>query len=610
MDGGHCIGVLGGGQLGRMLSEAASRLNVPVRFLDVGEHSPAKQLVSVPASMPGPQHVDGSFADKAKIRELAKQVDILTVEIEHVDADQLQAVLDEGLVQAVHPAPSTVRLIQDKYLQKKHLMQHNIPVVESVAIDAGSDMIANVQQVAQQFGLPLMLKSRTEAYDGRGNFVLTSIDQVHTAIDGLGGGSRPLYAEKWAPFEKEIAVMVVRSSTGTVSSYTAVETVHEHSVCHRVYAPLRTSRPELSERAQRIAEKAVATFEGAGIFGVELFLLRDGTILLNEIAPRPHNSGHYTIDACETSQFENHLRAILGLPLGSTALKVPAAAMLNILGLADVRNDSEAVAKTLAPAVRSLSVPGTTVHLYGKSGCRPGRKMGHINVVGLSDEQVHERMSLLLDELSRAKEAVKQQQPWDFASAKQRAAMPVPGKPQAPQDFSHPQPLVGIIMGSDSDLSVMMSAAQILKDFEVPFELTIVSAHRTPDRMREYARSARSRGLRVIIAGAGGAAHLPGMVAAQTCLPVIGVPVKGRTLDGVDSLHSIVQMPRGVPVATVAINNSVNAALLAIRILGTNIPLYADKMERYMYDMEMGVMEKVERLADQGWQYGQPHTVA
>ena len=203
--------------------------------------------------------------------------------------------------------------------------------------------------------------------------------------------------------------MVVRSSTGTVSSYTAVETVHEHSVCHRVYAPLRTSRPELSERAQRIAEKAVATFEGAGIFGVELFLLRDGTILLNEIAPRPHNSGHYTIDACETSQFENHLRAILGLPLGSTALKVPAAAMLNILGLADVRNDSEAVAKTLAPAVRSLSVPGTTVHLYGKSGCRPGRKMGHINVVGLSDEQVHERMSLLLDELSRAKEAVKQQ---------------------------------------------------------------------------------------------------------------------------------------------------------------------------------------------------------
>ena len=125
--------------------------------------------------------------------------------------------------------------------------------------------------------------------------------------------------------------------------------------------------------------------------------------------------------------------------------------MLNILGLADVRNDSEAVAKTLAPAVRSLSVPGTTVHLYGKSGCRPGRKMGHINVVGLSDEQVHERMSLLLDELSRAKEAVKQQQPWDFASAKQRAAMPVPGKPQAPQDFSHPQPLVGIIMGSDSD---------------------------------------------------------------------------------------------------------------------------------------------------------------
>ena len=152
----------------------------------------------------------------------------------------------------------------------------------------------------------------------------------------------------------------------------------------------------------------------------------------------------------------------------------------------------------------------------------------------------------------------------------------------------------------------MMNAAQTLKDFDVPFELTIVSAHRTPERMREYATSARTRGIRVIIAGAGGAAHLPGMVAAQTCLPVIGVPVKGSSLDGVDSLHSIVQMPRGVPVATVAINNSMNAALLAIRMLGTGIPAYADKIERHMHDMEAGVMEKVERLEHQGWWYSSP----
>ena len=606
MDGGRTIGVLGGGQLGRMLGEAASRLNVTVRFLDAGEHTPAKQICSVPASIGGPRHVDGSFADKAKIHELASQVDILTVEIEHVDADQLRTVLDEGLVQAVHPAPSTVRLIQDKYAQKMHLQKHGIPVVDSVHIEPSSNMKSAVKDVAEKLSLPLMLKSRTQAYDGRGNFTLKSEDQIDAAIEALGNGSRPLYAEKWAPFEREIAVMVVRSVDGTVVSYPAVETVHENSICHSVYAPLRTHQPELPQRACQIAERAVATFEGAGIFGVELFLLKDGTILLNEIAPRPHNSGHYTMDACETSQFENHLRAILGLPLGSTALKVPSAAMLNILGLADLSKDRDALAKTLAPVLRSLSVPGATVHLYGKSGCRPGRKMGHINVVGPSDAHVRHRMSQLLDELERAQIAAHESKPWDAEAAKRRAAVPPPGAPKSPQDFSHPEALVGIIMGSDSDLPVMMNAAQTLKDFDVPFELTIVSAHRTPERMREYATSTRARGIRVIIAGAGGAAHLPGMVAAQTCLPVIGVPVKGSSLDGVDSLHSIVQMPRGVPVATVAINNSMNAALLAIRMLGTGIPAYADKIERHMHDMEAGVMEKVERLEHQGWWYSSP----
>ncbi|KAJ2362665.1 phosphoribosylaminoimidazole carboxylase ade2 [Coemansia sp. RSA 2607] len=162
-------------------------------------------------------------------------------------------------------------------------------------------------------------------------------------------------------------------------------------------------------------------------------------------------------------------------------------------------------------------------------------------------------------------------------------------------------PLVGIIMGSDSDLPTMRPAAQLLEQFGVPFELTIVSAHRTPDRMFEYARAAHKRGLKVIIAGAGGAAHLPGMVAALTPLPVVGVPVKGRCLDGVDSLHSIVQMPRGVPVATVAINNSDNAALLAVRIIGSSSPTYLDAMQQYMEDMRTGVEKKIERLDITGW---------
>lgn len=246
-----------------------------------------------------------------------------------------------------------------------------------------------------------------------------------------------------------------------------------------------------------------------------------GSLLLNEIAPRPHNSGHHTIEACHTSQFENHLRAILSLPLGSTALRVPSAAMINILG---VDSNMDPVLKM---ADAALPVVGATSHLYGKAESRKARKMGHITLTAESDAELRAGLRTIL-----------QAQPdltadWIDALA--------PALPESAH--SHPQPLVGIIMGSDSDLPVMLPAARILDSFKIPYELTITSAHRTPQRMTEYAHSAVSRGLRVIIAGAGGAAHLPGMVASETALPVIGVPVKASVLDGVDSLYSIVQMP-------------------------------------------------------------------
>lgn len=255
--------------------------------------------------------------------------------------------------------------------------------------------------------------------------------------------------------------------------------------------------------------------------GCSLTRLFAGEILVNEIAPRPHNSGHYTIEACNTSQYENHLRAILDLPLGSTALRVPAAVMLNLIGASSDMSEISRVCQ------KALTIPGAAIHLYGKSECRKGRKMGHITIVGNSEAEVRSRLRPLLEALPDAEQA----------STDLYAPLP----PQI--GFSHRYPLVGVIMGSDSDLPVMLPGARILDQFKVPYELTIVSAHRTPDRLVKYARSAASRGLRCIIAGAGGAAHLPGMVASMTGLPVIGVPVKGSTLDGVDSLHSIVQMP-------------------------------------------------------------------
>ncbi|PPQ72054.1 hypothetical protein CVT26_006735 [Gymnopilus dilepis] len=560
-----------------MLAASASLLNVKVVILDVGDHAPAKQIVA-PL---GPElaHVDGSFADPEKIRELASKVDVLTVEIEHVDATTLEEVraASQGKQLAVHPSPSTIQIIQDKYRQKQHLASHGLPVSDFVAVESS---IESISSVAEKLGLPLMLKSRTMAYDGRGNFVLRDIQQAQQAIDFLG--NRPLYAEKWVPFSKEVAVMVVRSANGEVQSYPVVETVHKNNICHLVFAPLRSRDASLSQRARSIAENAIKTFSGAGVFGVEMFLMEDDSIFINEIAPRPHNSGHYTIEACETSQYENHLRAILSLPLGSTALKVPSSVMLNLIGYSSSMDE---ITKTANVA---LSIPGASIHLYGKSECRKGRKMGHITIVAESDLQLRTRLRPLLQSLP--------------GSTPEEVDSYAPAFPARGPGFSDPNPLVGIIMGSDSDLPVMLPAARILDQFNIPYELTIVSAHRTPDRLVEYARSASARGLRSIIAGAGGAAHLPGMVAAMTALPVIGVPVKGSSLDGVDSLHSIVQMPRGIPVATVAINNGMNAGLLAVRILSAGIPRLIDAMDNYMKNMEQEVLGKVQKLEEVGWE--------
>ena len=416
--------------------------------------------------------------------------------------------------------------------------------------------------------------------------------------------------------------MVVRTVSGEVVSYPAVETVHKDNICHLVFAPLRSRDPTLSHRARDVAEAAVKTFTGAGVFGVEMFLMENGqtsplsslpefTVILgdlyiNEIAPRPHNSGHYTIEACETSQYENHLRAILSLPLGSSTLKVPSTAMLNLIGYSTSMDEIDTVTNF------ALTIPGASIHLYGKSEYRKGRKMGHITLVADSDAQLRARLRPLLQILPN--------------STPQELDLYAPAPPLPGSGFPDPQPLVGVIMGSDSDLPVMLPAARILDRFKIPYELTIVSAHRTPDRLVEYARSAASRGLRTVIAGAGGAAHLPGMVAAMTPLPVIGVPVKGSSLDGVDSLHSIVQMPvrlcsalvsifldthvffslgclkRGIPVATVAINNGTNAGLLAVRILAAGMPRLVSAMDEYLRGLEMEVMGKVEKLEEVGWE--------
>ncbi|KAF3949111.1 hypothetical protein CMV_024975 [Castanea mollissima] len=461
----------------------------------------------------------------ANLRE--DRCDVLTVEIEHVDVATMEMLEQQGV--DCQPKASTIRIIQDKYLQKVHFSRHAIPLPEFMQIDD----LEGAKRAGELFGYPLMIKSKRLAYDGRGNAVAHSEEELSSAVAALGGFDRGLYVEKWAPFVKELAVIVARGRDNSILCYPVVETIHKENICHVVKAPANVSW-DIRKRATDVAYKAVSSLEGAGVFAVELFLTGDGQILLNEVAPRPHNSGHHTIESCYTSQFEQHLRAVVGLPLGEPSMKTPAAVMYNILG-EDEGEPGFILAHQLIR--RALSIPGATVHWYDKPEMRKQRKMGHVTIVGPSMGDVEERLkSILKEEGSDCKAAV--------------------------------TPRVGIIMGSDSDLPVMKDAARILNMFGVPYEVKIVSAHRTPEMMFSYASSALERGIQIIVAGAGGAAHLPGMVAALTPLPVIGVPVRASALDGLDSLLSIVQMPRGVPVATVAINNATNAGLLAVRMMG------------------------------------------
>jgi len=258
-----------------MLASAASLLNVPVVILDVGTDSPAKQVIK-PLSR-DLEHVDGSFADSIKIKELAEKVDVLTVEIEHVDADALGRIKAESSEAKleIHPSPKTISIIQDKFKQKEHLSQNRCPVSEYLPIDTTLP-ITSIENAVLKLGIPLMLKSRTLAYDGRGNYAIHAVDQISSALSALGDGTRALYAEKWVTFKKEIAVMVVKGADGEVRSYPAVETVHKDNICHLVFAPLRSGDATLGRRACDVAEAAVRTFEGAGVYGVEMFLMEDG----------------------------------------------------------------------------------------------------------------------------------------------------------------------------------------------------------------------------------------------------------------------------------------------------------------------------------------------
>lgn len=361
------IGIVGGGQLGRMLTEAALPLGYDVMVVDPGENCPAHQA--------GAEEITANLYDKDALAELAKRSDFITVEIEHLDTHVLEMLENEGAI--INPRPATVRLIQDKYAQKVFLEEHGIPVAPFVEI---TDEEAALRAL-ENFGGSMIIKAKHGAYDGRGNMVVSSPAEVKEAFKTFA--DRELYAEQLVPFERELAVMVAKDVRGNVVSYPAVQTIHARNICEEVLAPAPVDE-SIREKAGELARSVVELLEGAGMFGVEMFLTKDGEVLVNEIAPRVHNSGHHTMEFSRTSQFEQHVRAITGLPLGSVESVVPAAVMINILGERDGPTRVTGLADVLA-------IPDTSVHIYGKSPTKVDRKMGHITSTGKTVEEAQKR---------------------------------------------------------------------------------------------------------------------------------------------------------------------------------------------------------------------------
>lgn len=351
------IAVVGGGQLGKMMTVAAKQMGFYVTVLDPTPGSPAAQVADY--------QIVAAFTDSEAIRAMAESADVTTYEFEHIDSGILLALEAAGY--PIYPTPKILRVIQNKRMQKEALVKAAIPVAPFLPV-AG---LPDARLAGEQFGYPFLLKACTGGYDGKGNVLVHNESGLAAALHLLGGCE--LMAEEFIPFSCEVSVMVVRSVDGEIKSYPLSENEHEDNILRRSIVPARVS-DTVSARARAVAEAVMSLFCGIGVFCVEMFVTRDGDILVNEVAPRPHNSGHYTIEACVTSQYEQQVRAITGLPLGDTTLLAPVV-MVNLLG-----EEGHTGPAVLRGCHDALALPGVHLHFYGKTQTAPKRKMGHITV--------------------------------------------------------------------------------------------------------------------------------------------------------------------------------------------------------------------------------------
>jgi 5-(carboxyamino)imidazole ribonucleotide synthase len=361
------IGVLGGGQLGRMLIQEAINLNVELHCLENDDDAPCAKIAH--------GFTKGSITDKQTVLNFGAAFDVITVEIENVSIEALYEL--EGLGKKVFPQPRVLELIRDKGQQKEFYKIQQIPT-------ANFQLITEVSGLNAPMEFPFVQKKRVGGYDGKG------VKIIRTQSDWENRFTEPSVIEALIPFEKELSVIVARNEDGEVKTFDAVECEFnsEANLVEFQFSPAAISK-EIEAKAQEIAKHVISTLDMVGLLAVEFFLTKSGELLVNEIAPRPHNSGHHTIECCYTSQFAQHLRAILNLPLGDTRLIMPGA-MLNFVG--EKGFEGPAVYQGLQDV---LAMSGVYVHLYGKSTTKPFRKMGHVTVLGREISEIKERIDYI-----------------------------------------------------------------------------------------------------------------------------------------------------------------------------------------------------------------------
>ncbi len=366
------VGILGGGQLGKMLGQAASDWHLHIKAMDKSIKSPAYGYVS--------EFTVGDILDYNDVINFARDCDILTIEIENVNVSALKQLEKEGII--VHPSPAALDIITDKGIQKQFYKSHSLPTSKFQLVENLQELKVKIE--SKSIEIPFVAKLRTGGYDGKGVFVINNEEDLENLLDA------PLVIEEKVKIQKELAVIACRNSKGDLKTFPAVEMVFnpKENLVDYLLSPALINQ-ELINQAEELARQTIKAFDICGLLAIEMFLTEDNQLLINEVAPRPHNSGHHSVKGNHTSQFQQHLRGILNLPLGDTGV-VERSLMLNILG--EPGYSGEAKYEGLEEI---LAIVGVHVYIYGKEETKPARKMGHITITGDQVEELIEKMEIV-----------------------------------------------------------------------------------------------------------------------------------------------------------------------------------------------------------------------